>query len=77
EVDRERAQRLGLSTAETGRALAAAVDGLPAGDLRLAGFLDIPIRVAYEDAAVDRPGASVVSICPRRKAPCPCAPRPR
>lgn len=55
-VQRESAQRLGLSTAETGLALAAAVDGLPAGDLRLEGFLDIPIRVAYADAAVDRAG---------------------
>ncbi|MDZ7680889.1 MAG: efflux RND transporter permease subunit [Fodinibius sp.] len=55
-VDRERAQRLGLSAAAVGQTLSAAVDGLPAGDLRLQGFLDIPIRVAYSDAAVARPG---------------------
>lgn len=55
-VDREAAQRLGLSTAATGRAVAAAVDGVPAGNLRLEGFLDLPIRVAYAASAVDSPG---------------------
>jgi len=70
-VDRESAQRLGLSTAETGRALAAAVDGLPAGDLRLEGFLDIPIRVAYADAAVDRPGGVGGVYLPTAEGPVP------
>ncbi|MEF8793882.1 efflux RND transporter permease subunit [Thiohalorhabdus sp.] len=70
-VDRERAQRLGLSTAETGRALAAAVDGLPAGDLRLTGFLDVPIRVAYEETAVDRPGGIGGVYLPTAEGPVP------
>ena len=54
-VDRERAQRLGLSPAEIGRALQTTVDGRLAGDLRLQGFLDIPIRVAYAETDVGRP----------------------
>ncbi len=70
-VDRESAQRLGLSTAETGQALAAAVDGLPAGDLRLTGFLDVPIRVAYADAAVDRPGGVGGVYLPTAEGPVP------
>ncbi len=71
EVDDESAQRLGLSTAETGRALAAAVDGVPAGDLRLTGFLDVPIRVAYADAAVDRPGGVGGVYLPTAEGPVP------
>ena len=70
-VDRESAQRLGLSAADTGRALAAAVDGLPAGDLRLEGFLDIPIRVAYADAAVDRVGGTGGVYLPTAEGPVP------
>ncbi|HKL77310.1 MAG TPA: efflux RND transporter permease subunit [Gammaproteobacteria bacterium] len=70
-VDRESAQRLGLSAADTGRALAAAVDGLPAGDLRLTGFLDVPIRVAYADAAVDRPGGVGGVYLPTAEGPVP------
>ena len=55
-VDRVSAQRLGLSTRQVGENLAAAVNGLPAGNLRMEGFLDLPIRVAYADSDVDRPG---------------------
>jgi len=70
-VNRESAQRLGLSAADTGRALAAAVDGLPAGDMRLEGFLDIPIRVAYADAAVDRVGGTGGVYLPTAEGPVP------
>ena len=55
-VDRERARRLGLDAETVGRAVQAAVDGLPAGDLRLQGFLDVPIRIAYANPVVARPG---------------------
>ena len=55
-VDRISAQRLGLSTEEVGQGLAAAINGLPAGSLRLDGFLDIPIRIAYADSDMDTPG---------------------
>ncbi|MGM0433956.1 MAG: efflux RND transporter permease subunit [Pseudomonadota bacterium] len=70
-VDRESAQRLGLSNADTGHALAAAIDGLPAGNLRLEGFLDIPIRVAYADTAVDRAGGIGGVYLPTREGPVP------
>ncbi|MDZ7713030.1 MAG: efflux RND transporter permease subunit [Rhodovibrio sp.] len=55
-VDRERARRLGLDARTVGQAVQAAVNGQPAGDLRLQGYLDEPIRVAYANAQVNRPG---------------------
>ncbi len=70
-VDRERARRLGLDAAAVGRAVQAAVDGLPAGDLRLRGFLDVPIRVAYADADVDRPGGPGGIYVPADPGPLP------
>ncbi|MDZ7787109.1 MAG: efflux RND transporter permease subunit [Halofilum sp. (in: g-proteobacteria)] len=70
-VDRISAQRLGLSTEQVGQELAAAVNGLPAGSLRLEGFLDLPIRVAYADSDVDQPGGIGGVYLPSAEGPVP------
>jgi len=70
-VNHERAQRRGVSPTDVGNALQMAVDGRPAGDLRLEGLLDIPIRVAYADSAVDRPGGAGGVYVPTADGPIP------
>ncbi|MFN2349924.1 MAG: efflux RND transporter permease subunit, partial [Thioalkalivibrio sp.] len=70
-VDRISAQRLGLSTGQVGQELAAAVNGLPAGSLRMEGFLDLPIRVAYADSDVDRPDGIGGVYLPSAEGPVP------
>ncbi|MDR5897862.1 efflux RND transporter permease subunit [Halomonas vilamensis] len=70
-VDRISAQRLGLSTGQVGQELAAAVNGLPAGSLRMEGFLDLPIRVAYANSDVDRPDGIGGVYLPSSEGPVP------
>ena len=56
-VDPELARLYGTDSEAVGRALQAAIAGVPAGDLRLEGFLDIPLEVAYTERQLDGPEA--------------------
>ncbi|SMC25689.1 heavy metal efflux pump, CzcA family [Desulfacinum hydrothermale DSM 13146] len=54
-VDPRTARLYGVTPADVASILRVAVGGVPASGLRLKGFLDVPIRVAYEDAWVRSP----------------------
>ncbi|SFM99801.1 efflux RND transporter permease subunit [Thermodesulforhabdus norvegica] len=54
-VDPRTARLYDVSPADVASALRAAVGGVPVSGLRLKGFLDIPIRVAYDDVWVRSP----------------------
>ncbi len=54
-VDSRTARLYGTTPGETARVLRTAVGGVPVSGLRLHGFLDVPIRVAYDDVWVDSP----------------------
>lgn len=55
EVDSHVARVYGTTPANVARWIRTAVGGMPVSGLRLRGFLDVPIRVAYEDRWVDSP----------------------
>lgn len=55
EVDPRIARVYGTTPGQVARWIRLAVGGMPASGLRLHGFLDVPIRVAYDDLWVEDP----------------------
>jgi multidrug efflux pump subunit AcrB/outer membrane protein TolC len=70
-VDPHLSSLYGTSPAEVGQNLKAAVQGLPATTLRLAGFLDIPVRVRYRAEQAAEPERLTEAIIPTRLGPVP------
>jgi multidrug efflux pump subunit AcrB/outer membrane protein TolC len=70
-VDPHLSSLYGTSPAEVGQNLRAAVQGLPATTLRLAGFLNIPVRVRYRVEQVDEPERLAEAVIPTRFGPTP------
>ncbi len=56
-VDASRARDFGTTTDQVSDNLRSAVDGLPAGNMRLERFLDLPIRVDYRSSDLSGPEA--------------------
>lgn len=54
-VEPRTARIYGTTPGDVARSLRMAVGGVPVSGLRLQGFLDVPIRVAYDDVWVDSP----------------------
>ncbi len=71
EVDPRTARLYGTTPGETARALRTAVGGMPVSGLRLHGFLDVPIRVAYDDVWVDSPKKLESLPIPTARGPVP------
>ncbi|SHE49333.1 Multidrug efflux pump subunit AcrB [Desulfacinum infernum DSM 9756] len=70
-VDPRTARLYGVTPADVASALRVAVGGVPVSGLRLKGFLDVPIRVAYDDPWVRSPKRLGEIPVPTPKGPVP------
>ncbi|ROQ92361.1 efflux RND transporter permease subunit [Desulfosoma caldarium] len=71
EVDPRIVRVYGTTPGQVARSLRLAVGGIPASGLRLSGFLDVPIRVAYADPWVKDPKVLESLPIPTSQGPVP------